>query len=350
MVIASESPRILICRMSAIGDTILTLPVACALRRQYPGAYIAWAVERGAAPMVLGHDCVDEVVVLQRGWFTSPREWWRLRQRLKPLRIDIAVDCQSITKTALAAFLSGAKLRIGCRGKYGCELSPILNNRLIEPRALHLTDRSLELLAALEIHSPAVEFKLPIDPGAAQWVENYVRELQFERGFALINPGATWSSKLWVMPRFGQVASHVGLRHGLPSVVVWAGEQELNWANEIVAHSDGQATLARQTSLAELAALCRAARVFIGSDTGPLHMAVAAGTPSVGIYGATRPEDCGPYGPQNIALQERYHSGSRKERRRADNSAMQLVQADRVCAACDTILARPKEFLPGQAA
>ena len=65
----SESPRVLICRMSAIGDTVLTLPVACAIRQRYPKAYIAWAVERTASPMVLGHSCVDEVIVLERGWF-----------------------------------------------------------------------------------------------------------------------------------------------------------------------------------------------------------------------------------------------------------------------------------------
>ncbi|HTQ40147.1 MAG TPA: glycosyltransferase family 9 protein [Pirellulales bacterium] len=345
-----ETPRILICRMSAIGDTILTLPVACALRRQYPRAYIAWAVERGASPMVMGHACLDEVIVLKRGWFVSPKQWWLLRQRLKPLRIEVAVDCQSITKTALAAWLSGAKLRIGCKGKYGCELSPLLNNHLIEPSSPHLTDRSLELLAPLGIHSPQVEFQLPVAAAAMESANGYLREMGLDRGFALINPGATWNSKLWVMERFGEVACHLGRRHGLPSLVVWGGENELNWAREIVAHSDGHARLARKTSLPELAAICRAARIFIGSDTGPLHMAVAVGTPSVGIYGATRPEDCGPYGPQNIALQERYHDGSRKERRLADNSAMRLVQVDQVCGACDTILSRPKELMRGQAA
>ena len=348
--VPSDSPRVLICRMSAIGDTILTLPVACAIRRRYPGAYIAWAVEHTASAMVQGHSCVDEVIVLQRGWFVSPRQWWRLRQRLKPLRIDAAVDCQSITKTALAAWLSGAKLRIGCRGTYGCELSPFLNNRLIEPRSTHLIDRSLELLAPLEVCAPQVEFRLPIEITATETVDNYLCELGFGRGFALLNSGATWKSKLWVMERFGKVANHLGRRHGLPSLVVWAGEQELIEARKIVAHSAGHATLARQTSLTELAALCRSARICVGSDTGPLHMAVAAGTPCVGIYGATRPENSGPYGPKNIALQEHFQCGSRKERRRADNSAMRLVQADLVCAACDVILSRQQESALRQAA
>jgi ADP-heptose:LPS heptosyltransferase len=231
-------------------------------------------------------------------------------------------------------------VRVGCRGKYGSELSPWLNNRFIQPRSTHVVDRSLELLARLDIHNPQVEFKLPINPAAAVSVEGYLRELGLDGGFALINPGATWDSKLWVMQRFGQVAKHLGKAHGVPSLVVWAGERELAWGREIVANSEGYAKLAPKTSLLELAAICKAARVFIGSDTGPLHMAVATGTPCVGLYGTTRGQDSGPYGAQNIVLQVRYHDGRRKERRRADNSAMRLIGVDRVCQACDTILAR----------
>jgi ADP-heptose:LPS heptosyltransferase len=339
-VFPSESPRVLICRMSAIGDTVLTLPVACAIRKRYPKAYIAWAVERTASPMVLGHSCVDEVIVLERGWFSSPRQWWKLRSRLRPLKIDVAIDCQSMTKTALAAWLSDAKLRIGCRGQHGRELSPIFNNHRIEPCSPHVTDRSLELLTPLDIQPGPAEFKAPIDASAAAAVQSYLHEIGLGRGFALINPGATWNSKLWVMERFGKVAKYLGQEHALPSLVVWGGEHEHDWALEIVAHSGGYAKLARATSLHELMAICRAARIFIGSDTGPLHMAVATGTPCVGLYGATRPEDCGPYGPHNIALQVQYQDGGRKERRRADNTAMQLIQAERVCDACDELLAR----------
>ncbi len=79
----SKAPRVLICRMSAIGDTVLTLPVACAIRQHYPQAYVAWAVERTASSMVMGHPCVDEVIVLERSWFVSPRQWWQLRRRLR---------------------------------------------------------------------------------------------------------------------------------------------------------------------------------------------------------------------------------------------------------------------------
>ena len=80
---ASKTPRILIARMSAIGDTILTLPVACALRAHFPNAYLAWVVEEKSSAMVLGHACLDEVLVLPRGWFTNPGRLLAARRALR---------------------------------------------------------------------------------------------------------------------------------------------------------------------------------------------------------------------------------------------------------------------------
>ena len=107
-----SSPRILISRMSAIGDAILTMPVACALRQQFPKAYIAWVVEKKAAPMVRGHEAVNNVIELERGWFTSPRGIREARRILRPERFDISIDCQGLTKSALAGWLSGARKRM----------------------------------------------------------------------------------------------------------------------------------------------------------------------------------------------------------------------------------------------
>ena len=117
--------------MSAIGDTVLTLPVACAIRKQFPDAYIGWVVEQKSSAMVVGHECIDKVITLPRGWFLSRRERRGLRNELRACEFDITVDCQGTNKSALACWLSGAKTRIGCRGQYGTELSPYMNQSLI---------------------------------------------------------------------------------------------------------------------------------------------------------------------------------------------------------------------------
>lgn len=340
-------PRVLVARLSAIGDTILTTPVVCRLRDRFPGAYLAWVVEQKSSRFVEGHPAIDETIVLPRGWFVSPKAVLALRRRLKPLRLDAALDCQSITKSALACWASGAPLRVGCIGRYGAELSPWLNNRLVEPRRPHLTDRSLELLAPLGIEAAAapyenVRWDLPRSPGA----DRAIAEWAPRQAFAVINPGATWDSKLWEMDRFGRVAALLGQRRGLPSIVVWAGDRERAWAETIVQHSEGWARLAPATTLPQLAALLDEARLLVSSDTGPMHLAVAVGCPTVGLFGATHPDACGPYGPPHEAVMKRFHDGGRRARRHADNAAMREITVEDASRACERVLDRTAMTFP----
>ncbi|TWU07592.1 glycosyltransferase family 9 protein [Stieleria varia] len=329
----SQTPhRILISRMSAIGDAILTLPVACALRQAFPDAYLAWVVEKKAAPMVRNHRALDEVVVLERGWFTSPKAIRQTRNQLRALQCDIAIDCQGMTKSALACRLSGASRRIGYKGKHARELSRWMNNETVNPVFSHLTDRSLELLTRLGINTPQVQWDLPIPDTARMWAHRYRRTIASDR-LAILNPGATWHSKRWEPERFGQTARYLADRYGYASVAIWGNDLDREMAETIVATSGGATVLAPDTDLHHLAALISTSNLFISGDTGPLHMAVAVGASTIGLYGATRPGDCGPYG--QVALQKAYESGSAKQRRRADNTAMKAIQVEDVCEVVD---------------
>ena len=109
-------------------------------------------------------------------------------------------------------------------------------------------------------------------------------------------------------------------------------------AETIVAMSDGHAQLAPPTTMMQLAALCRRAALFVGSDTGPMHLAVAVGTPTISMHGPSRADWCGAYGPQNIRLQIRYEDGSSLERRRADDGAMRAITVEMAAHACDHVL------------
>ena len=324
--------------MSAIGDTVLTLPVACALRAKFPNAFIGWAVEEKSSAMVVGHPCIDQVFTLPRGWFLSLKKCKSLRDELRGQRFSVSIDCQGNTKSSLACWLSGAKYRVGCRGKYGTELSTYLNNILVTPDRPHLTDRCIDLLQSVGVANPEVNWQLPIDEIAEHAATNLLEDLSLDGQFAIINPGATWESKLWEMDRFSSVAQYLGERRGLKSLVVWGSKQELDFANQIVSAANGHAVLAPQTSLKELVAVLRRGAIFVSSDTGPLHMAVAVGTPSIGLYGATRPADCGPYGSPHVGIQVRHESGSRNKRRKANNSAMREISVQRVCQECDQVL------------
>ncbi len=335
--------RILIVRLSAIGDVVHGLPVLCALREHLPGAYLAWMVEGKPGDLLSGHRALDELIRVPRGWLKSPRTVWQLRQRLKSLRFDIAIDVQGLTKSALAAWLSGARQRVGFAGVDGRELSGWLNNHRVEPQGTHVIDRNLELLTALNIVRPQVRFDLPRLPADEARASEILSTAGLTGGFVVVNPGAGWTSKLWLPERFAAVARHLGRDRGLPSLVVWAGAQERAWAESIVAGADGHAQLAPSTSLTELVALLRRARLFVGSDTGPLHMAVAAGTSCVGLFGPVSALRNGPYGGGHAAVQKVCLTGTSRERRTAGPSSMAAITVEDVAAACDRVLSRQKK-------
>ncbi len=263
-----------------------------------------------------------------------------LRRRLRGLRFDIAIDLQGLTKSAVAARLSGARRRIGYEGRDGRELSRWLNNVLVPATRTHVVDRNLELLAPLGIANPAVRFDLDDSASDARRAREIVAAERLGERFGVINPGAGWPSKLWPADRYAQVARHLGQRHALRSLVVWAGDQERRWAEQIVAGSAGFAALAPPTSLRELAAVTRMATLFVGSDTGPLHLAVAVGTPSVGLFGPMPAERNGPYGPEHVAVQQVCLTGTSRERRSAGPESMEAISCEDACAACDQILER----------
>jgi heptosyltransferase-1 len=330
-------PRILIVRLSAIGDVIHAVPILCALRRSLPHAVITWVAEGHAGDLIEGHPALDRLVRLPRKWLKSPRTVWGLRRQLRGLGCDVAIDIQGLTKSAVAAWLSGAEHRIGFGGVDGRELSPLLNNRLVTPTATHVIDRNLQLLEPLGIVNPAVSFDLPAKPVDTARMAAYLASAGLARGLAVINPGAGWPSKQWPAARFGAVAQHLAAAHRLPSVVVWAGAAEKQLAQEVVANSAGHAQAAPPTTLTELAALLRRARLLVASDTGPLHLAVAVGTPAVGLFGPMPHQRNGPYGPPHIAVQEMVLEGGSRARRRASNASMTAISVAKVCAACDAI-------------
>lgn len=336
--IAPQS-RILIVRLSAIGDALHGLPVLNALRDALPQAHLAWVVEGRVANLLRGHRALDELITLPRRWLNSPRAILNLRTRLRQSRFDITIDVQGLTKSSIAAWLSGASRRIGFDGKDGREISRWLNNDLVRPTRTHIVDRNLELLTPLGIHNPQVRFDLDLDPADEQVARGIVEARGLER-FALVNPGAGWPSKLWPAQRYAAVVRHLSSAHDLRTLVMWGNDAERTMAEQIVAGSGGCAVMAPPTSLSELAAVARRATVFIGSDTGPLHLASAMGTPCVGLYGPSPLDRNGPYGTKNAGVQRVRLLGSSRERRQAGPESMEAISVADACEACERVLGR----------
>src|SRR3954447_24995908 len=170
-----KRPRILIVRLSAIGDVIHGIPVLCALREALPTAFLAWVVEGTMGDVLEAHPALDELVRVPRRWWKSPREVWRMRQRLHSFKFDIAIDLQCLTKSAITAWLSGAPRRIGKAGADGRELSRWFNNELVEASGTHVLENYLSMLRPLGIESAPIRFDLPERAADSEAIDRFLQ-------------------------------------------------------------------------------------------------------------------------------------------------------------------------------
>jgi lipopolysaccharide heptosyltransferase I len=331
------NPRVLIVRLSAVGDCVQTMPLACAVREQWPDAHLTWVVEKGAAPLVEACDAVDQVIVLPKRFATSPSLLARLRRELRREPFHFTLDPQGLTKSGLVAWLSGARRRIGFSRPAAREINPWLQTELVASHARHRVPQYLDLLRPLGIDSQQVRFGLTIPPVVEAKVAEFIIQSALEGGYVALNPGAGWDSKRWPIECYAEVARHLATC-GTPCVVTWGGAQERDWAETIVTQSRGAAVLAPPTSLLELAGLLQHSRIFVGSDTGPLHLAAALGTPCVALFGASSAVACGPYGSGHVTLQVAHDESAGRKRNGADNWAMRRITSDNVCAASELLL------------
>lgn len=334
----STSLRILIVRLSHIGDCLLTIPLAVALREAFPRATIGWATEPPSDQLLRCVPEVDQVLALPRKWSRSLRGWSAAREIVRRFAPDVTLDPQSLTKSAGLAALSGASTRIGLARPEGRELAPWLATDLVRASKPHLVDRTLELLQGLNRQAAEPRWHLVLPHADHEFAGTLIRERELGSRFFVINPGGTWPAKRWLPERFAEVADLVHRERGFRSLAVWAGEEERGWAEAIAARAPDATALAPRTSLLELAAVLKRASFYLGGDSGPMHLAQAVGTRCVALFGPTLPSRCGPYGGGHVALQRYYQEGTCRERRSAPNHALRAIEVSEVLEACRRVL------------
>jgi lipopolysaccharide heptosyltransferase I len=309
--------RILLVRLSAVGDVVHVLPALALLRRSLPEAHIAWIAESLSASLLEGHPMIDELIVY-------PRAHWRRQGYLRSLRrdipaffgwmrrrgFDVAVDFQGLTKSALIPRLSRIPRRIGYGGEDGREISPWLyTDRLAPPDEIeHVVLRNLYLLTALGFEAPSpLEFPLPDFSPERERIDSRLEETGIDRGepLILLNPGAGWETKRWPPDYFGRLADAVARETGYRVVFTWGpGEEHLitSALDEVGTDTAPRVHRAPPTDLRELVALIDRAAVMVGGDTGPVHLAAARGVPVVCLYGGSDPKRNGPIGPGEVRV------------------------------------------------
>lgn len=336
-----NAPRsLVIVKLSAIGDVLHGVPVAVAAKRAFPDCRVGWIVEGRAADVLAGHPAIDHLFRMPRGWLKSAAQVMSLRKQLRDFAADVAIDLQGLLKSGVATWLSGAEIRIGHAPPASREQAWRFYTHPVDTTVAHIVERNCDLLSPLGVVATMPEFDMPHWPVSRLRMQQWLHAQRLGAAPAVINPGAGWPSKLWPAERFAAVARGLHRRDGVPSVVVWAGDAERAAAERIVADSLGAAILAPQTTLQDLGELARLAQVFISSDTGPLHLAAAVGTPCVGLFGPVPGMRNGPYGPQHVCVEPAAPLRPAWSDRKTDTLSMAGIEVDAVLAATKTLLAK----------
>ncbi len=335
-----EPKRILICRLSAIGDCVLTIPLAVKIKELWPSSHLTWVVDCAAAQLLQDHPAIDELIKIERHWVTNRSAWKNLRQTLTSRRFDVSFDPQGLIKSSLLAWISGARVRVGFDYSHGRELAPLLANRRVRRTARHMADTYLELLSPwTEIVPGQAKFNMPAYQDAVARLPELLKDagLRADESYLCISPGAGWATKVWPISRFAEVARSINSQYHLRTLVVWAGESERLMAQAIAEKSSGSALAAPKSSLRELAEIARKSQIFIAGDTGPLHIAASVGAPCIGLFGPTWSDESSPYGSGNMAVQSPVLPTGRSMRH-GNNAAMQAIEVEEVLLACHRML------------
>lgn len=345
--------RLLIVRLSAMGDVIHTLPAAQALRQAFPHATIGWLIEERWAELLCApgtprrgprspqRPLVDRVHTVNLGaWRTSLFTISTLKQiatlwnDVRDARYDVAVDLQGAIRSSLLARWSGAHIVHGAAEPRESPASLWYTRQSIA-RGAHVVEQNLsvaEAAAHQKLRPPSVD--LPHDSVAEQQVDQFLADARI-RDFALLNPGAGWGAKRWPVERYGRVAKALA-RDGVRSIINYGPGEEIV-ARAAEAASDGAAE-PLSCSITELIALTRRAKLFIGGDTGPLHLAAALQIPVVAIFGPTDPARNGPYASRGVVLRNPASTTTHARRSQPD-AGLLAIDADTVIEAARGLLA-----------
>ncbi len=333
--------NILIVKLSAIGDVIHTLPALNALRRHYPEARITWIVEEAASSLVIGHKALDRVLVSRRKQWISElsgpgrpaalREIRRFLRDLRDTRYDMAIDFQALLKSGMLIALCRADRKIGFdKGMEHAEQSHLFLNERIPPLSMeiHALKRNLIMLESLGVFTDDVVYDVPVSAADRAFVYGLLEHggATEARPLIAVNPVAKWETKLWRNDRFAALADRLIREHD--ARIVFTGGPEDRRVNEdiIAGMKETAANLAGKTTLRQLAALYDLADLVVSTDTGPMHLAAAMGTPTAAIFGPTAPWRTGPCGPGHQVIRAGLPCSPCFKRRCADRGVACMTQ------------------------
>jgi len=294
----SDCRRILIIKLSSIGDVVMATPVAKALRTAFPEAYLAWVVEEKSKDVVVGNPYLDETIVWERNSVPPGGFWLRTQHVLRTFgelvgvlrskSFDVAIDLQGLLRSAIVAWASGARYRVGFDGsREGAWLFYSHRQHSVASPKIHGPQHYLNALKPLGINSTDVTMCMPITDDDRAFARKLIAELcgGGSAEIAALCPATTWPNKHWTEEAWAVVADKLLSEWGLFPVFLGA-TPDIPKVERIcsLAHFK-PASAAGRTTLKQAGALLELSKLVIGVDTGLLHMAVALDRPTIGVFG-----------------------------------------------------------------
>lgn len=293
-------------RLSALGDVVLAVPAIRAIQKTWPGCIITWITSSAVYPILQGLEGVEFIVI------DKPRriaDYMSLRKQFKAMEFDILIAAQASFRANLIFPLIKAKRKIGFDPRRGRELHSLFVDEQIPYRDEHLAEGFMNFARVIGADVPASRaeyvWNLPVDRDALHWA---AQQRHDGRPLIAVNPAASKAERTWPVVRYIELINQLTEKYEC-DVVLTGGPagNEVSMAEEIRAGVTGNVhNLVGKTSFAKMTALMAEVDCLIAPDTGPVHIAVAMGTPVIGLYAVARPELSGPYQQREELCVNRY--------------------------------------------
>lgn len=304
--------KLLIVKLGAIGDIVHTLPVLAMLQRVRPDVEVSWVAEGRSAEILRGNPLIENLIEVDTRSIRRQRSVDKLLveaakqiKGLRRYRFDMAIDFQGLLKSAVISKLSGAKQRWGfSRAGLREPASRVFYTDTVEIAPMtHVIKRNLELArSAFGIQRTDTPLEFPIATSDEHTLEADQIVSRVGEKFAILNPAGGWATKLWHAGKYGRLADLVWHEYQMPTVVA-TGPGERRLAAEALGNTTSGKAITVEPGLKGFYELAKRATVYIGGDTGPTHLAIAAGTPVVGIFGPTEWWRNGSPDPDDICVE-----------------------------------------------
>jgi len=300
--------KILIIRLSSIGDVVMSLPTIKVIRDRFPSAYIAFAVENEPKEIVIDNPYLDEVIVLDfKKWkknLLKINTWQEVLRAIKHIRakkFDLSINLQLLLRSGLTAYLS-SPLRVG----YGerREFNHLLiNYKVNQSNSSHTVDRFLNIAKYLGADTKSPEFIIPVPKEDKEFVEQFLIDNNIgNKPFIVISPGASKGYNIWPAENYAKLIDQ--LSKGVKIVLV-GSKKEFSLSERVSGLTKNKPIITTgKTNLKQLAYLLQRSALFIGNDSAPMHIAVAMKTKVVAIFGPANPQITGPYGEGGVVVRK----------------------------------------------